>query len=476
MAQSPSNNGHQERPSEAEASIGVGRRDITPPFGIYGPVWGSSTHDGSSRGTHKPLLATALSIRPEGHSHPYLIVAVDLATTGDLSGMEDLWLRRSIADALELPLGHLMLASSHTHGSPWAYRSRSGFAGGEHIEPYLDALRNAIIEAGREAMATAEASVLTVRGGRCDLATNRNLLDPDDPTRYLTGYNPAHQHLADDTLMVGRVVRRRDGVTSALIVNYACHPTTLGGENRSVSPDYIGRMREVLEGHPLGAPVLFLQGASGDLAPAVQYVADPAVADRYGERLGYAALSTLLGMEAPGTALTYVGPIESGAPLAYWEPRSYSVPRDAQAFVEQVGLPAKPWPTVAELDALLEAEADPRMRERLFRKRTIARFASGQGEIPTEVFAWRFGNVMLCAISCEIDVAWQQALRAAFPNHAVLAATDTNYSAIGYVVREELCSLNLYQAWQPPYAAGSFTELLNHSLRMLRETLQGGAA
>jgi hypothetical protein len=385
--------------------------------------------------------------------------------------MEDLWLRRAIADALALPLEHLLLSSSHSHGSPWPFRSRIAFAGGDRIEAYLESLRNSLIEAAREAMATAEPGVLTLRSGRCDLATNRNLLDPADPSRYLTGYNPANRHLVDDTLMVGRAVRRRDGVTIATLVNYACHPTTLGGENRLVSPDYIGRMREVVEGHSAGGPVLFLQGASGDLGPAVQYVDDPAVADRYGERLGHAVLSTLLGMEAPGKALRYIGPIESGAPLAYWEPRSYAVPRDARHVVESVGLPAKPWPTVAELDALLADENDPRMRERLFRKRTIARFAAGKGEIPTEVFALRFGKVMLCAISCEIDVAWQLELRAAFPDHAVLAVTDTNYSAIGYVVREELCDLNLYQAWQPPYAKGSYTALLEHSLRMLTSTL-----
>ena len=29
-----------DQPHEARAEIGVSRRDITPPFGIYGPVWG----------------------------------------------------------------------------------------------------------------------------------------------------------------------------------------------------------------------------------------------------------------------------------------------------------------------------------------------------------------------------------------------------------------------------------------------------
>jgi hypothetical protein len=460
-------------PHEARSWIGVGRRDITPPFGIYGPVWGSSPHDGSSRGTHKPLYATALSLRASRDDEPSFIVAVDLVTTGDLAGLEDPWLRSEIAAALDIDRSRLMLASSHTHGAPWPYRSRAHLPGGDRIEPYLQQLREAIVEACREADASAVEAILTMSEGRCDLAANRNLRDPDRPERFLTGYNPENQHLADDVVLVGRVARVDDGETLATIVNYACHPTTLGGENRLVSPDYVGRMREVVEAHSGGAPNLFLQGASGDLGPALQYVADPSVADRHGARLGHAAVAALYGMEAPGHALTYAGPIESGAPLAYWEPRPYDVSTGRAHRHATEGLPAKPWPSVEELDAELEQATDPSLRERLVRKRTIAQFIHGRAEVPTDVFAWRFGDIVFVAVSCEVDVSWQKELRAAFPDHAIVAMTDVNYSAIGYVVEESVWDENLYQAWQPPYAKGSFAALLEACKREVRAVVEG---
>lgn len=463
----------QVEPHEARVRVGVARRDITPPFGIYGPVWGFSTHDGSSRGTHKPLSATALALWGSQDVTPAFLVAVDLATTGDLTGLEDRWLRSQIADALGIDEPQLMLASSHTHGAPWAYRSRAHLPGGDRIEAYLEQVLRAIVEACREASETGEDAILTFREGRCDLATNRNLRDPDRPDRFLTGYSPANDHLADDLVMVGRFARQDDGEILATIVNYACHPTTLGGDNRLVSPDYVGRMREVVEAHTGGAPNLFLQGASGDLGPAHQYVADPSVADRHGARLGHAALSALYGMDAPGHALRYVGPIESGAPLAYWEPRPYEVPGGQALRHVTEGLPAKAWPSVAELDADLERETDPRLRERLVRKRTIAHFTQGKPEVPTDVFAWRFGRVVFVAVSCEVDVAWQKRLRSAFPDHAIVAMTDVNYSAIGYVVEESLCDENLYQAWQPPYAKGAFSHLLAASEREVRSVIEG---
>src|SRR4029077_5200487 len=107
------------------------------------------------------------------------------------------------------------------------------------------------------------------------------------------------------------------GATFATIVNYACHPTTLAWDNTALSPDYVGAMRETVEGHT-GAPCLFLQGASGDLGPREGFVGDAAVADRNGRQLGFAALSALTALPKPGTHFRYSGAVESGATLGTW--------------------------------------------------------------------------------------------------------------------------------------------------------------
>src|SRR5262249_55364032 len=147
------------------------------------------------------------------------------------------------------------------------------------------------------------------------LAANRDLPDPEpSQQRVVCGYNPDGD--PDDTLLVGRITDATGQVRGTL-VNYACHPTTLAWENEAISPDYLGAMRETIE-QVTGAPALFLQGNGGELAPRYQYVADPAVADRHGRELAFAALATLSGMEPSGTQLSYVGTVESGAPLAAW--------------------------------------------------------------------------------------------------------------------------------------------------------------
>ena len=158
---------------------------------------------------------------------------------------------------------------------------------------------------------------MTFGYGRCGLAANRDFWDAG-AGRYACGYNPDGP--ADDTLLVARATAAPDGTCCATLFNYACHPTTLAWDNRLLSPDYVGAAREVLE-RAFGAPSLFLQGASGELAPRDDYVGDPAVADRNGRQLGYAAAAAIEALPPPATRFAYTGIVASGANLGTWEYR-----------------------------------------------------------------------------------------------------------------------------------------------------------
>lgn len=209
-------------------------------------------------------------------------------------------------------------------------------------------------------------------------------------------------------------------------------------------------MREIVEAQFKGAPCLFLQGASGDLAPAYQYVADTAVADQHGAQLGYAALGVLASLNPAGQKFEFKKAVESGAPLGYWEPAPYEVPTQVRISADQFGLPTKPWPTVEELDQQWAQTEDSFAKERIFRKKSIAKLMSGSSGIELTIYGWRIGNILLVGAQCEVYSIWQSELRKAFPDYAVVAITCVDYEAIGYVVPDQLQDLNLYTAWQPP--------------------------
>ena len=455
-------------PHEGRALIGIAREDITPPVGIYGRMWGASSHD-RSEGAHKSLFVTALSIQQSAKDQPALLIAIDAASLGDLDGREAHWLRERICKELGLLDSHLMLACSHTHASPWSARSRAHMPGGDLVEQYLHDVSDAMCKAGSEAIANTSESIITFADGKCSLASNRDLLDPHDPTRYLTGFNPDTP--ADETVLVGRITRVKDSLVVGTIVNYACHPTSLGWDNKLASPDYVGAMREIVEAQFKGAPCLFLQGASGDLAPAYQYVADTAVADQHGAQLGYAALGVLASMNPAGEKFEFKKAVESGAPLGYWEPTPYEVPTQVRISANQFGLPTKPWPTVEELDQQWAQTEDSFAKERIFRKKSIAKLMSGSSGIELTIYGWRIGNILLVGAQCEVYSIWQRELRKAFPEYAVVAITCVDYEAIGYVVPDQLQDLNLYTAWQLPFGKGVMQALLAGSKEQMKKSL-----
>ena len=57
-----------------------------------------------------------------------------------------------------------------------------------------------------------------------------------------------------------------DGKPIVTLVNFQCHGTVLGPKNLLVSADWIGAMRRNVE-QVSGAPLMYLQGATGDLNP-----------------------------------------------------------------------------------------------------------------------------------------------------------------------------------------------------------------
>lgn len=461
-------------PSAYAGLIGVARRDTTPPAGIYARMWGASTHD-FAEGVHRPLSATVLALQATPEKPVRLLVGIDLALLGDLGVLADS--ERILAPVrvgLGLTDGRLLVNCSHTHSAPWAATSRSHMPGGELIGPYLDQMGQALLEAGLEAVANLVPATLTWATGRCDLARNRDLPDPATGTdRAICGFNPLGH--ADDTLVVGRVTRDADGGVMATIVNYACHPTTLAWDNKLISPDYIGAMRELVEQHTDGALCLFLHGASGELGPAHQYVGDPAVADQHGRRLGFSALAALEGMLPPGQALGYEGVTESGAPLAVWLPTPFTPSRVLSGDAITVPMPLKPMPTVPELEAQMAATDDRPTSERLFRKIQIVSSLSGGDSQPTPAWVWRVGQSLVVAHPNEAYSCFQEDVRNAFPDCTVVVMNTTGATEMGYLYPPELDGLDIYQVWQTPFGAEALPTLTEHCVAEGRRLLAGDA-
>lgn len=448
----------QLTPPAFSGIVGFGRRDITPPVGICATGgWGASTHDRADA-THRPLNATALALREGAEAPPAILIAMDHTELGTLATGQQGLVPRVLRE-LGLPPSRLIVSCTHSHATPDLVLGRVSRPGGELLEPYLEILVHGIVEAAREAMASAALATITWATGRCDLATNRDLPDPDPGSdRIVVACNPAIE--ADDTVIVGRVTRESDGRVIGTIVNYACHPTTLGWDNKLVSPDFVGAMRELVEMHTGGEPCLFLQGASGELAPAYQYLADTGVADGHGKRLGYAVLSAIQGMLPPRRRLAFTDVVESGAPLGVWSSEPFSPDTTLRTSSFPVDLPLRSLPDPEELRARAEASNRHWEAERFVRLETIIR-SLGEGPThSTPAWVWRVGTSLWVGHPNEAYSALQRSLREAYPDHAVVVMNLVNDGdVVAYLAPSELHDLDLYPIWQSPFDRGSLEVL-----------------
>src|SRR5690606_22606566 len=144
------------------------------------------------------------------------------------------------------------------------------------------------------------------------------------------------------------LVSDKMGVARGVIVNYACHPTTLGWTNTLISPDFPGAMKRTISENT-GAPVLFMQGASGELAPIINYSGDTAVPDRYGRQLGYAVVRPLESIAIPGRRNAFDGSAEAGAPLAIWTVLEAEISSELKAYHYSTRYQIKDFPKFNEL-------------------------------------------------------------------------------------------------------------------------------
>ncbi len=242
--------------------IGVATEDITPPPGVA--LAGYGTRSGRAAEVGHPLRAEALACR-QGDGGWVLVTADAIGFPCDLVAR----VRQQVAAATGLPEAAIVLAATHTHSAPAGLRTYAA-----ELEPVDHACRE---QAEAALAAVAAAAWAGVEPGTFEaawteageLAHNRRVIDADgrarneweDPQGRHTGYcDPA-------VLLVG--VRRPDGRRAAVVVNYGCHPVTLGPASTAISADYVGYLKDYLEEAAVAEVALFALAGAANINPRI---------------------------------------------------------------------------------------------------------------------------------------------------------------------------------------------------------------
>ena len=448
------------RQPEFKGVMGVARADITPPVGIYARSWGSAQHD-AAEGIHRPLFTTCLYLRGAAAGPELYLLCLDLGWWFDVAHEQQI--RARILEGTGIRDDQLIVHMGHTHSGPASNLQNVDREGGHLIVPYRDKVVAACIEVIVGAKAGARPAVASWAYGHCDLARNRDLVL--DSQTFLCSVNPDGP--VDDTVLVGRITDA-GGAIMATMVNYACHPVSLGGGNRKISPDYYGAMREVVERDTGGAPCLFLHGASGDMTPLRSYEADTAIADQNGRQLGYAALSTLTGMLPPEQEFAFDRIEESGARLGRWALRPRPANTGLQVKFATIELPYVELPSEAQIQENLKATTDRYMRERLERQLMVRRDVGDSKSRSVKMTLWQIGDALLVGAPAEAYCLFQKEMRRRFPGRAVLALNITNGN-VGYLAPAETYDKpDLYQIRISRFRPGCLEQVIEETTRALK--------
>ncbi|MHB9133111.1 MAG: hypothetical protein ACYDBB_18740 [Armatimonadota bacterium] len=223
---------------QANIIAGYGERTITPPLGTELTGYGYYLNR-RAESVLDDLKVRTLSLY-DGTTRLMLVVNDLLGFTIEFSDR----MRQRIAEAVDAVPMQVLLACTHTHCGPTA----QPLEGLGAIDPsYLAALEEWILAAACEARADEREATFSYR---------LEMVEPVGRNRRIGGFSPI-----DPMLAVG-VLQRDD--RKLFLLNYACHPVTLG-RLPAVSADWPGAVARAVEAEGQGAIVF--QGFCGDLEP-----------------------------------------------------------------------------------------------------------------------------------------------------------------------------------------------------------------
>jgi hypothetical protein len=232
--------------------VGAARVDITPdgPILLSGYLARGTVE---SKGTAQPIRAEALAIGSDEQGASLLVTVDNLGVPDAMTTELAARLKRRAGIARE----RLALGSSHTHCAPCLPGVAPNIFGKpipadqqSRVDRYASTLLDRLELVCLEALKDRRPALLAWGQGSVDFAINRR-----------TRGGPV-----DHALPMLRAVDL-DGKLRAVVVNYACHCTTLDPKDYLVSADWAGDAREAIEADNPGALALVLIGCGADSNP-----------------------------------------------------------------------------------------------------------------------------------------------------------------------------------------------------------------
>ncbi len=238
--------------------VGAAKVDITPD----GPVrmYGYGARKTESAGIAGPLKAAALVFGEDAGEGPAVLLTVDCGAVP--APLRDEVFRRLQAK-LRLKPERFMLCNSHNHSGP-DLKGMGSITGAEHehLARYARQLTDRLEQVVLQAAAARRPGRLAWSQGTVGFAANRRVLKNGK----WAGFGAVPGAPVDHSLPLLRVTDAQ-GKLLALVINYACHNTTLRGNFKQIHGDWAACAQESIEADHPGAVAMVTIGCGADSDP-----------------------------------------------------------------------------------------------------------------------------------------------------------------------------------------------------------------
>lgn len=235
--------------------------DITPDT----PQWLHGYIPRLSEGVHDRIYHRIAAI--DDGTTMFFLVSTDICTI-DPNYYDDFCARLERETGIKPE--QIWWSTTHTHSAPHLGPQKVGalFAKAlgdrfsiKHDTAYFESVTDKLRKGIEEARSKLEPARLGIGTGTASANVNRRQRTPDG--QIVLGVNPDGP--VDRQIGLIRL-ERPDGSLIGLIANYGVHGTSLNGANKQISADVMGIAAGVVE-QKLGKPMLFINGAEGNVAP-----------------------------------------------------------------------------------------------------------------------------------------------------------------------------------------------------------------
>ena len=265
----------------AVLKAGIAKVDITPTENLYMGGYDESGRPGPSDGVYGKIYIRALVF--DDNLSRLVFIETDIV---DLLQKDYIPVRNLISSQTGIPFENIMLGCVHNHAAPEPNEKNRN-------SDWSKQLNNRFVLAVKNAIADLEPVKIGGGTGKSNIAMNRRKIMKDTLSYLSFDENNSSQSNGkyktdkpvkiremegvcrlgnnssgsiDDEVGILRI-DKISGKPKAVLVNYACHGTSLGARNNKISPEWNGHMLQYIEKEIPGVTGIFVQGASGDINP-----------------------------------------------------------------------------------------------------------------------------------------------------------------------------------------------------------------